>query len=114
MATFHVQTQTIENYGAHAESGKLSDDNSYWKFKGAHDYVIHGISTRQQALAYISLLCSKNNSLGYVSYPADCQEVAMNFQTERELDQLEYEGKITYPAERFDVQIHCLKHNIEF
>ena len=34
MEKFVIHTQTLENYGAHSESGKFADGQSYWKFKG--------------------------------------------------------------------------------
>ena len=39
---FVVHTQTLENYGAHSESGKFADGQTYWKFKGGDTYVVDG------------------------------------------------------------------------
>ena len=49
--TYKVHTQTLENYGAHCESGKFEDGNAYWKFKGGTTYVVTGVDRLQDAVA---------------------------------------------------------------
>ena len=64
---FIVTTQTLENYGAHAESGKFADGQNYWKFKGGNDYVVAGVDRIQDAVAYVAALSTTNN-LGYKEF----------------------------------------------
>lgn len=69
---FVIQTQTLENYGAHAEDGKFSSGNAYWKFKGGTDYIVSGLNRIQDATAYVAALCMQN-SLGYKEFPVEMQ-----------------------------------------
>ena len=40
---FIVTTQGLENYGAHAESGKFADGQNYWKFKSGSTYLVEDL-----------------------------------------------------------------------
>ena len=41
MKNYYVlTTQYLENYGAHSGSGKFSDGQAHWKFKGGEQYLI--------------------------------------------------------------------------
>jgi hypothetical protein len=53
---FIVTTQTLENYGAHAESGKFADGQNYWKFKGGDTYLVEDLVME--------------NGIGYKEYPS--------------------------------------------
>lgn len=59
--TYKVHTQTLENYGAHCESGKFEDGNAYWKFKGGTTYVVTGVDRLQDAVAFIASIITTNN-----------------------------------------------------
>ena len=59
--TYKVHTQTLENYGAHCESGKFEDGNAYWKFKGGTTYVVTGVDRIQDAVAFIASIITTNN-----------------------------------------------------
>ncbi len=65
-----ISTQQLENYGAHAEDGKFSSGNHYWKFKGGTDYIVQGLDRLQDAVAYVAALCMENN-LGYKEFPTE-------------------------------------------
>ena len=47
---FIVSTQVLENYGAHAESGKFADGQNYWKFKGGDTYLVEDLDREQDAI----------------------------------------------------------------
>jgi len=100
--TYLVKTQTIENYGAHDKDGRFSSGNAYWKFKGGHEYIITGLERIQDAVAFVAARCS--NSIGYKEFPVEWEEVSADYQTEFEKNQMEYEGRIAYPADRINVQ----------
>ena len=66
---FIVTTQTLENYGAHAESGKFADGQNYWKFKGGDTYLVEDLDREQDAMAFVAALVMEN-SIGYKEYPS--------------------------------------------
>ena len=66
---FIVHTQTIENYGAHCESGKFADGHSYWKFKGGDTYLVEDVDRAADAMAFVAALVMEN-SIGYKEYPS--------------------------------------------
>ena len=53
MTNFAIHTQTLENYGAHSESGKYSDGNAYWKFKSGTTYIVSDVERLQDAVAFV-------------------------------------------------------------
>lgn len=65
---FVVHTQTIENYGAHSESGKFSDGASYWKFKSGETYVVSGLDRIQDAVAFVAAIGMENN-ISFKEFP---------------------------------------------
>jgi hypothetical protein len=89
--TFLVKTQILENYDH-------SGNNAYWKFKGGNDYLITGLHRIQDAVALVGDRCS--NTPFSKEFPLEWSEVPGDYQTDSERSQLEYEGKITYPATR--------------
>ena len=66
---FIVHTQTLENYGAHAESGKFADGQNYWKFKGGDTYLVEDLDREQDAMAFVAALVMENG-IGYKEYPS--------------------------------------------
>ena len=66
---FIVTTQTLENYGAHAESGKFADGQNYWKFKGGDTYLVEDLDREQDAVAFVAALVM-DNGIGYKEYPS--------------------------------------------
>ena len=71
---FIVTTQVLENYGAHAESGKFADGQNYWKFKGGDEYLVEDLDREQDAMAFVAALCMENG-IGYKEYPCHIQTV---------------------------------------
>lgn len=67
---FIVTTQVLENYGAHAEDGKYSSNNSYWKMKGGTDYLVEDLQRSQDAMAFVMAAFSYND-LAYKEFPID-------------------------------------------
>lgn len=63
-----VTTQYLENYGAHCESGKHAEGHSYWKFKGGSDYIVDGVDSPANAMAFV-MAAFADNSLGYKEFP---------------------------------------------
>ena len=87
METFFVTTQTLENYGAHCESGKFADNHAYWKFKNGSDYIITGVDRLQDAVAFVAAI-TMENGIGYKEFPCHFEQVPHDYQTEYEMAQL--------------------------
>ena len=71
---FIVNTQTLENYGAHCEDGKFASGNAYWKFKGGDTYLVEDLDRPQDAMAFVAALVMEND-LGYKEFPQDVMTV---------------------------------------
>ena len=80
--TYKVHTQTLENYGAHCESGKFEDGNAYWKFKGGTTYVVTGVDRLQDAVAFIASIITTNN-IHYKEFVSSFEE---GFVTQEDYD----------------------------
>jgi len=103
-----ITTQTQENYGAHDWDGEGACPQ-YWKFKGGQDYKFDLGSTLRNAQSLAELVehfrgqieedndYYRNHIIGY-------EVVADDFLTEFEQSQLDYEGRITYPATRLELE----------
>lgn len=101
-----ISTQVYENY-AWDENGNLgTGENAYWKPKGGDDYVVKNFlprglhSLEESATMAVMALREKieSDNVAYREVIIDWKIVADDYLTEYERDQLEYEGKITYPA----------------
>ena len=98
----HITTQYMENYGAHDWDG-TGECPQYWKFKGGEDYfyALGTAGRSDEALAELvehlrgRIEYSDHGSRNYiVGYGV----VADDYMTEYEQSQLEYEGRVIYPA----------------
>lgn len=102
MAKLLITTQVYENYGAHAWDGQ-GDCPQYWKAKGGNDYVVRkfrggDIGATQAVMALRSQIEEDNDH--YRETIIDFRLVQDDYLTEFEQSQLDYEGKITYPAKQ--------------
>lgn len=92
-----LSTQYMENYG--------DAENPYWKYKGGNDYKILNAPTDPAAIREVianvqpKIEYSNDFTREYLIGHALVEDGALTFS---ERDQLEYDGKITYPAEVFD------------
>lgn len=89
-----IYTQYKENYG--------DSENPYWKFKGGCEYkIVDFMGNQEQArdmVEYIRGRIEYAHDMA-MEYIIDWAIKPDNYLTEFERDQLEFEGKITYPAE---------------
>ena len=67
---YAIHTQHLENYGAHAEDGKFSSGNAYWKMKGGDTYIVSGVDRVQDAVAFVMAAFSEN-SLHWKEFPCE-------------------------------------------
>lgn len=94
----HIITQYMENYGAHDWDGE-GECPQYWKMKGGEDYFILNVDETEVDSAVAQVRGDIEwNDIGSRQYIIGYGLVADNFMTEFEISQLEYDGKIAYPA----------------
>jgi len=93
-----ITTQVYENYGAHDWDGQ-GECPQYWKAKGGSDYVVKKINVNKVTETVMALRSQiECDNEGFREHIINWEVVADNYLTEFEQSQLEYEGKITYPA----------------
>jgi len=101
-----ITTQVYENY-AWREDGSLgTGDDAYWKAKGGDEYVIRGVDPLTVAPGLLVEQVRgriEHDSDGYREHIVDWQLVADDYLTEYEQSQLEYEGRIVYPATELEI-----------
>jgi hypothetical protein len=93
-----ITTQVYENYGAHDWDGAGSCPE-YWKAKGGNDYVIKNFRGDTTAAVMMVRPDIEQDTVGYREQIIDWNLVANDYLTEFERSQLDYEGRITYPAQ---------------
>lgn len=103
-----IDTQYMENYGAHDWDGK-GECPQYWKFKGGETIILEVPGFRfdeefAQKKAEM-IIDSIRDKLEYKSeyaqeYIIGWSFVEDDYVTEFEKSQLEYDGEVTYPAKR--------------
>jgi hypothetical protein len=105
-----ISTQYRENYGAHDWDGK-GECPQYWKFKGGDEFIVEvpGFNFNDEFAGKKAqmIVDSMRDKLEYKSeyaeeYIIEWSFVEVDFMTEYEHSQLEYEGKIVYPAKRIN------------
>lgn len=99
MAKLLIITQVYENYGAHDWDGE-GECPQYWKAKGGNEYVVKNVDPNRicDIAMYASGNVERDNE--YVRETViNWTVVADDYLTEFERSQLEYDGKIVYPAE---------------
>ena len=67
---FVITTQALENYGAHAGSGRFAAGESYWKFKSGTDYLVSGLDRPQDAMAFVAAI-GLENGIGWKEFPRE-------------------------------------------
>ena len=96
-----ITTQVYENYGAHDWDGK-NECPQYWKAKGGDEYVVKNFQGGQGDAATTALMLLRDqiekDTPYYREQIIDWKIVKDDYLTEYEQSQLEYEGKITFPA----------------
>ena len=98
MAKLLITTQVYENYGAHDWDGK-GEVPQYWKAKGGSDYVVKNFKGKDVTLAVMMLRDQiEQDSVYFREHIVDFNIVADDYLTEFERDQLEFDGRIDYPA----------------
>jgi hypothetical protein len=99
MSKLLITTQVYENY-AWREDGTIGTGaEAYWKAKGGNDYVIRNVDiNRVQELAKSACAQVEQASDYFTETVIGWEIVQDDYLTEFERSQLEYEGRIAYPA----------------
>ncbi len=101
-----ITTQVYENY-AWNEDGSLGvGDAAYWKAKGGNDYVIKQFRGGDEAATAMVMAIRdriEESNDGFREHIVDWEIVGDDYLTEFERDQLEYDGRIEYPAKELVV-----------
>lgn len=87
-----ISTQTRENYG--------DADSPYWKNKGGREFFILDVNPNEYAkvIKFADDTVNSKNEY-YEEYVIDVSFVEDDYMTDFEKSQLQYDGKIIYPAE---------------
>jgi len=96
MAKLVIQTQVYENYG--------SEFRPHWKAKGGEDYVVPNFTRFNDVQAFVDgIEGARVDNSYYQKYLIDWFVAEDDYLTEFERQQLEFDGKITYPAQELVV-----------
>lgn len=99
MSKLIITTQVYENY-AWREDGTIGTGaEAYWKAKGGMDYVVRDVDVQDldSVVRFATEQVEQANDY-YTEAVIDWRVVADDYLTEFEQSQLDYEGKITFPA----------------
>ena len=99
MAKLLITTQVYENYGAHDWDG-VGECPQYWKAKGGNDYVVKKFKDFSAVSETVMALRGQIecDDRFYRETIINFEVVANDYLTEFEQSQLDYDGKIRYPA----------------
>jgi hypothetical protein len=99
MSKLLISTQVFENY-AWVDGELLTGKDAYWKAKGGSDYVVKNFKDFNRVTEVVTALRSQIEQANdaFMEHIIHWEIVADDYLTEFEKDQLEYEGRITYPA----------------
>jgi hypothetical protein len=100
MAKLLIQTQVYENYAWNEDGSLGTGAAAYWKAKGGNDYVLKNFQDFSRVTEVVMALRSQieQDNDAFREHIIDWEIVADNYLTWFEKSQLEYDGKITYPA----------------
>lgn len=100
-----ITTQVYENYAWREDGSIGTGPDSWWKPKGGDEYVVLNVEKDEvfDVLEKISLQIERNDN--YIQETIiDLKIVEDDHLTEFERDQLEYDGKIQFPAKVIEWQ----------
>jgi len=99
MSKLLIQTQVFENYAWNEDGSLGTGENAYWKAKGGSDYVVKNVDVNRAAeIATWAAGQIEQDNEAFREYIIGWEVVADDYLTEFERSQMEYEGRITYPA----------------
>lgn len=94
----YIWTQVLENYG--------TVENPHWKAKGGSEYFVPGVTTENLHKALALVLEDVGFSDEYFQeYVRGWDIVEDDYMTQFERDQMEYDGKIDFPAQVLQIEV---------
>jgi hypothetical protein len=95
-----IVTQVYENYAWREDGSIGKGEDAYWKAKGGDEYVVYDIFDAEDATTAVMCLRKdiEKDTDYYREQVIDWQLMDNEELTPFERDQLEYEGRIVYPA----------------
>lgn len=95
-----IYTQVYENYAWNEDGSIGKGADAYWKAKGGDEYVVTGIWDEEEATTAVMVLRDQIERADdyIVETIVDWELVDEDFLTQSERDQLEFDGKIEFPA----------------
>jgi hypothetical protein len=95
-----IFTQVYENYAWNEDGTIGTGADAYWKAKGGDEYVIRDIANQEEAtMAVMGMRGEIEKASDYWTETiVDWELVDDDYLTQYERDQLEYDGKIMFPA----------------
>lgn len=104
MAKLLIITQVYENYAWNQDGSIGTGADAYWKAKGGCDYVVKNIDPNRAAdIVKAAAGKIEQDNEYFREYIIDWEVVADDYLTEFEKSQLDYEGKIEYPAQEVEI-----------
>ena len=99
MAKLLITTQVYENYGAHDWDG-TGECPQYWKAKGGMDYVVKKFKKLNKVTETVMALRGQieQSNEYFRETIIDFTVVADDYLTDFERSQLEFDGRIMFPA----------------
>jgi hypothetical protein len=99
MAKLLITTQVFENYGAHDWDG-TGECPQYWKAKGGMDYVVKNFKKLNKVTETVMALRGQieQSNEYFRETIIDFNVVADDYLTDFERSQLEFDGRIMFPA----------------
>lgn len=104
MTKLLITTQVLENYGAHDWDGE-GECPQHWKAKGGNDYVIKAVDECDMIDIIVDRARSQieQDNNYFLEQIIGWSVVSDDYLTDFERSQLEYEGRILYPAQELTV-----------
>jgi len=98
-----IYTQVYENYAWNEDGSIGKGDNAYWKAKGGDEYVVRDVLPSAAIATVMAVREQIEKASDYITETiADWELVDDDYLTQYERDQLEYEGRIVYPAKELE------------
>ena len=106
MAKLLIVTQVYENYAWDDDGVLGTGENAYWKAKGGDEYVVPNFTAFDRVTEVVMALRNKieADTVAYRETIVDFEIVADDYLTEYEKNQLEFDGRITYPAKELELE----------
>lgn len=104
MSKLLITTQVYENYAWNEDGSIGTGAEAYWKPKGGNDYVVRNIDVNRAAdIANWACGEIEQDNEYFIETVIGWEVVADDYLTEFERDQLEFDGKIMFPAKELAV-----------